>query len=1105
MESRINKTICPLYYAHNGNCSVVNLSPSKISDHRFDDFCNSKLGDYKFCHLYIFEKLNETPFRLDNEMGERFDALKKITRERLVELVISLKASSFASCFNCHKNTYKINGKDTHLCFAHNVRIQKTIYLLQVVHKFCYQSSGYDFKPVEHGPLSVELSKDISDIGQDLNNWLLNKSDKYYHLGQDAFLILKKQIDRYFDMNLHELELLASKFYVANADENKLESDTIESYIETTEYLDDANKLRTDLSGKYDDNNDFDSDWKVLEKPLFDAFRSIRGKKYHYEKILGLGSSALVFLVKQDEQSVVQHMYKVVKFPRPSHGDFKLSNLNSIAFEMEMLSKLKHPCVVSAFTVEEGSFKKEMGRKLPWYMMDYIENGMDLSNLIEDKIKTYEKTRIFDLKFTDLMKIIKDVASGLNYLHNNKIIHLDVKPGNILVSVDASGNYNGMISDLGYSVYLNTSESDKETKIKVRCDYDVAPPLFRKKIQGGSTAQAITYEIKQGQIRENIDLYELGRTLEIIFKKIKAKIEKTIDFDNWISPYQIRYLDIVIGRLLANSLFQEDQEQFDDRELEEYSSHLINMNKKSAKELAYSNFQEVSDDLSKMLGCFSLGTLLPECSTHEYDIGKLLNVGDSQLMAPITPRVEKIIKHKKFADLAKVTQLGLVRQVYPGAVHTRYEHSIGVYSLSISYIKALWDDSLNPLFKSIMSAKDLELIILSALLHDIGYYPMAHDFEDIRKQNQLENFPKRKRHEILGIDIIDNFSEFIQSDWKIAPEDLKEILRKNHVENNTFKASIIRSIIDGPLDVDKLDYVFRDCQHCGLPYANGIDRNQLIRNLSIEYRPIFDYEHSGTKSEILEGPFLAVKEKGRIAAEMLAVARYNMFSVAYWHHTVRILKRMLSYIVSEIPPTNQSKLERFYTEFSSMDVPPFPEQKLSIGNTFSYLDMKALSLLYLLTSEKGKRMLEEICNRNYYKRLFVSNKSDDEKIYNFFVGNDTRNIENKIAGLIEKELGDNIESLKDKLNGLPIVIIDNPKLDTKAELFVVNEDDEETFRAYESNTSRIIYDQFFASVNQIRVLIPSELDKLLSSYQKKNIKSSIKNYLRDTYNSEYRQ
>ena len=63
-----------------------------------------------------------------------------------------------------------------------------------------------------------------------------------------------------------------------------------------------------------------------------------------------------------------------------------------------------------------------------------------------------------------------------------------------------------------------------------------------------------------------------------------------------------------------------------------------------------------------------------------------------------------------------------------------------------------------------MTAKDLELIVLSALLHDIGYYPMAHDFEDINNPNHMENNYEGKRHEILGIDMIDNFSSLIRSD-----------------------------------------------------------------------------------------------------------------------------------------------------------------------------------------------------------------------------------------------------------------------------------------------------------------------------------------------------
>src|ERR1044071_4843921 len=88
-----------------------------------------------------------------------------------------------------------------------------------------------------------------------------------------------------------------------------------------------------------------------------------------------------------------------------------------------------------------------------------------------------------------------------------------------------------------------------------------------------------------------------------------------------------------------------------------------------------------------------------------------------EMDVPVTPRVQHIIDTAEFRRLARISQLGLVSLVYPAAHHTRFEHSLGVYRMALLYLKRLSHD---PRFAAAISARDGEVFIVAALLHDLG-------------------------------------------------------------------------------------------------------------------------------------------------------------------------------------------------------------------------------------------------------------------------------------------------------------------------------------------------------------------------------------------------
>ncbi|MFO0925130.1 MAG: HD domain-containing protein, partial [Pirellulales bacterium] len=111
---------------------------------------------------------------------------------------------------------------------------------------------------------------------------------------------------------------------------------------------------------------------------------------------------------------------------------------------------------------------------------------------------------------------------------------------------------------------------------------------------------------------------------------------------------------------------------------------------------------------------------------------------------PVTPRVLRILETTAFRRLQRISQLGLVSLVYPGATHTRFQHSLGVYRMGLLYLKSLGDDDT---FRHQVSIQDAERFIVACLVHDIGHWPYCHPLEDLK-------LPGIPRHEALARDLI---------------------------------------------------------------------------------------------------------------------------------------------------------------------------------------------------------------------------------------------------------------------------------------------------------------------------------------------------------------
>ncbi len=332
---------------------------------------------------------------------------------------------------------------------------------------------------------------------------------------------------------------------------------------------------------------------------------------------------------------------------------------------------------------------------------------------------------------------------------------------------------------------------------------------------------------------------------------------------------------------------------------------------------------------------------------------------------PLTNRVRQLIDTAAFRRLAHISQLGLVSLVYPAANHTRYEHSLGVFLAAIEYLDRLGSDER---FTSLVSSNDAETFLAAALLHDIGHWPFGHPIEDMQLPRIVGHEKQGRRSIALG-----EVAAVLRSEWKVDPNAVANLVAG---DVTTPAHRILRSMLSGPIDVDKIDYLERDSLHAGVPYGQHFDRRRLVGSLCLNE----------------PGDALAISDKGKTAAEMMVFARYVMFSEVYWHHAVRAATAMFQ--------------RGFFLVHESLDIAelfkltekPMIEQLLAASQGTPAND--------LMDGLFGER-------RKLYKRLAQYSYFEEPEIYGHMARRpfpNLCNVANDIAGSLSTALGEQVQS-----------------------------------------------------------------------------------------------
>lgn len=303
-----------------------------------------------------------------------------------------------------------------------------------------------------------------------------------------------------------------------------------------------------------------------------------------------------------------------------------------------------------------------------------------------------------------------------------------------------------------------------------------------------------------------------------------------------------------------------------------------------------------------------------------------------------------IIEHQHFQRLRRIKQLGLTDYVYPGAVHTRFQHTLGAVHLLTSAINVLKSKNIE------ITVDEEKAATLAILLHDIGHGPFSHSLEYI--------IVKKYGHEELSLLFMESLNKEFDGELNLAIKIFK----------NQYHKKFLHQLISSQLDVDRLDYLRRDSFYTGV--SEGIvGSDRIIKMLNV----VNDQ--------------LVVEAKGIHSIEKFLISRWLMYWQVYLHKTVVSAEQLLinvfkrvKFLIDQKKDIYLTKELKFFLNNPNSDISDIP----NILNNFSAIDDSDIlgSLKkWAISSDKVLSMLsEKLLNRKLLKIEIQDTPFEESKI-----------------------------------------------------------------------------------------------------------------------------
>lgn len=304
-----------------------------------------------------------------------------------------------------------------------------------------------------------------------------------------------------------------------------------------------------------------------------------------------------------------------------------------------------------------------------------------------------------------------------------------------------------------------------------------------------------------------------------------------------------------------------------------------------------------------------------------------------------SPLIFEVIEHPVFQRLRHIRQLGLAELVYPGALHTRFQHALGAMHLMRRVLENFRSQGIEVSDHEMVSAQ------LAVLLHDIGHGPFSHTLE--------ETLLHQVKHESISYQLMKYLNHQFNGELELA---LK-------IFQNSYQRKFFHQLVSSQLDLDRLDYLRRDCFFTGVIEGSiGVDR--IISMLTVFQDQI------------------VVEEKGIYSIEHFLNARRLMYWQVYLHKTsvsaerllVNIIKRAQHLVKSGATLQCSDNLKMFLQNNYTID--DFRD-KPSVLKAYSKLDDNDVWGAIKLWQTHSDPILSQLCTMLQKRNLFQIILSND--------------------------------------------------------------------------------------------------------------------------------
>jgi HD superfamily phosphohydrolase len=321
--------------------------------------------------------------------------------------------------------------------------------------------------------------------------------------------------------------------------------------------------------------------------------------------------------------------------------------------------------------------------------------------------------------------------------------------------------------------------------------------------------------------------------------------------------------------------------------------------------------------------------------------------------------VKPFIDSPHFQRLRHIKQLGMGDLIFPGATHTRFNHSLGCCYVASQIAQKIG-----------LVEEERQLVMIACLLHDLGHGPFSHAFEGVFKQKRLhhEDWTDRFLAEYGTPDFFEHYNR-LNPRYHLTEEKFREIA--NMIMHRPVHKQVLADIVSSQLDADRLDYLLRDSHFCGVRYGE-YDLSWMLHCMTIIASP--------------EGERLGITHKGMGVVEHYVMARRLMVRNIYHGHKKLAIEQLLVQLLASLAESletyepyasiRKSRLGQLLiavNQFNQKEVVTAAEKKLFIEQNYAnykeLCDDDAFLLIRHLADKVDAHPASHIASRIKYRHM----------------------------------------------------------------------------------------------------------------------------------------